>query len=1179
MTSTSYLRYPHLSLDVITFVAQDDVWLAPISGGRAWRLSSDGLPPRNPRLSEDANYVSWTVTRGAAPELVRAAVDGSSQEKLTSWGHASTLVKGHTPGGKILVTSAFEQADVRMTWAYAVDPESGESIKLPFGPVDSAAFGPVVGDERPVVVSSVFSREPAWWKRYRGGTGGKLWIDADGSGEFVRLVPELDGNLVDPLWVDGRIAFLSDHEGHGNLYSVRPDGSQLQRHTDFEGFYVRHASTDGHRVVFESAGNLFLLDGLDSEAVQLEITLGAFPKAARPSALDVADHLGEVVPNKQGSASLVEAYGTIHELTHNEGPARAVIAQAGVRARLPRYLDQNHAFYVSDKDGDEALFIVPVGSGRQSTQAAPDTKAGQIKGAGPITTDRQRPIVQDSETRELPTPVSAHAVNGAQFEHISEPVSSDESEIASSSPSKAEDTSNELSASLDGQRIDYPEPSRACSAVASPNGKFIAVGTEFGQVLIADVGSASMREVSRTSVGPIDHLTISPDSAWLVWVEPLGAHEHRSAVRMISLTADPAEIIELTDGRFNDHHPTFTPDGKFLAFLSERSFDPSYSSQSFDLAFPAATKPYLLALAATTHSPFGPSVDGQAPDSGTADKPESESVEVRVDLDGLAQRIIAVPVAQGRYKNLAAVEGKLLWQTTSESGTTGEGLATVDADAPTDTLESFELQSRKTHQILESVDRFAVSGNGQWIVAVTGDEIKTFKALADTSEGPAKKSVDLSRIVYSLDPVKAWGQAFDEAWKLQRDFFYAKDMAGIDWEAVYERYRPIVARLGSHSDLVDLLWELHGELGTSHAYVTPAQILEDGAGAQGFLGASFAKTENGWAITSILGTETSDPGAFSPLLAPGAGAKVGDVLEAINGHTVTEAGPAALLAGTAGKVVELVLRSDQGARSTTQGKASAVAEPEAVSGGTRRRIAVVPLKSEERLRYQEWVAANRALVHTASNGTFGYLHIPDMMANGWAQLHRDLDKEAAMDALVVDIRRNRGGHTSQLVAELIGRRMDAWSMVRHGEASIYPNNSPRGPVVLLADEFSGSDGDIITAVSKLRGIGPVVGMRTWGGVVGIDGRFDLADGTAVTQPRYAYWFRGGQGFNVENYGVDPDIAVPFPPHEHAAGNDPQLDAAIGVLREMQQEIPTVRPPAFSGYRDASAPKLPPRPKS
>jgi tricorn protease len=357
MTSSSYLRFPHVHGDLVTFVAEDDVWIAPLSGGRAWRVSSLQLPARNPRFTPDGKKLVWTVVQGTAPEVVIADVDGGGYRQLTFFGHSTTRVKGFTPGGDIVVTSAFRQAESRHTHAYRLSTEGGWAEELPLGPVESVAFGPELGDEKPVVVGSVLSREPAWWKRYRGGTAGKLWIDGDGNGEFERFLPELDGNLADPMWVDGRIAFLSDHEGYGNLYSVLPGGGDLRRHTDHEDFYVRHASTDGKRVIFESAGELWLLHDLGSEAVRLDITLGSASQGRRPSLLKVSKHLGDVRPDTTGEASAVEAHGTIHWLRHKDGPSRVVEATAGVRARLPRPLPDGRIAYVADHDGDEALFI------------------------------------------------------------------------------------------------------------------------------------------------------------------------------------------------------------------------------------------------------------------------------------------------------------------------------------------------------------------------------------------------------------------------------------------------------------------------------------------------------------------------------------------------------------------------------------------------------------------------------------------------------------------------------------------------------------------------------------------------------------------------------------------------------------------------------------------------------
>ncbi|WP_458778849.1 S41 family peptidase [Arthrobacter sp. D3-16] len=1168
MTSSSYFRYPHLHGDLVTFVAEDDVWIAPLRGGRAWRVSSLQLPARNPRFTPDGQRLVWTVVQGTAPEVVSAAVDGGDYRQLTYFGHGTTRVKGFTAKGSIVVTSAFRQAESRHTHAYSVPLEGGWAEELPFGPVESVAFGPEVGDERPVVVGSVLSREPAWWKRYRGGTAGKLWLDNDGNGEFERLLPDLDGNLADPMWVDGRIAFLSDHEGYGNLYSVLPNGKDLRRHTDHEDFYVRHAASDGKRIIFESAGELWILAGLGSDPVRLEITLGSASQSRRPALLNTSKHLAAAVPDGAGAASAVEAHGTIHWLRHKDGPSRIVEATPGVRARLPRPLGNGRLAYVADHDGVEALYIKDVAA----PVAGRTTEAGVVGTSAPARESSSGTASvpgQDELAVALPQPVPAAGAAVLAGAGPAPAVRDDQQ--ADVAPENAPSAAA-APAPAAATRIDFPRPTRTSSLEASPDGDWLALGTSFGEVYAANTRTGELTLVASIGEGTVTDLAWSADSQWLVWSEPVTSFGSRSRLRLAKVTDLDSGLVDVTDGRFCDTSPAFTPDGKFLAFLSNRSFDPVYDGHSFDLSFPSPIKPYLVALAADTPSPFGPSVDPDAGEDGAGDgagEPKQEAAaavpEVGVDPEGLAHRVIGVPVPQGNYTSLKAADGALLWLDWALAGVTGDGKASQDDKDARPSLARFDLARRKQSTLVESLDSFRLSGDRTKVVLISDKQVSVVPAdkKADEESGELVK-VDLGRIRVMMDPLSVWGQAFDEAWRLQRDFFWTEDMAGQDWESIHKRYRPLVDRLGSHDDLVDLLWELHGELGTSHAYVRPAPVTENGSHGQGRLGADLALTERGWEITHILAGESSDPLATSPLTRPGVGAKAGDVLLAIDAvplsATVT---PAMQLVGAAGRPVELTLLNG-GAHGD--------------SAGRQRRVAVVPVKDEERLRYQEWVASNRRTVREASGGTFGYLHIPDMMANGWAQLHRDLDTETALDGLIVDVRRNRGGHTSQLVAELIGRKVTGWSMPRAEKPRTYPHHAPRGPVIILADEFAGSDGDIITQVSKLRGIGPVIGTRTWGGVVGIDNRFALADGTGVTQPRYATWFGGGVGWGVENYGVDPDIEVTYPPHAYAAGRDPQLEYGIGALKEMVQELPTDRPPAREGYRRLRPAPLPPRGK-
>jgi tricorn protease len=336
----------------------------------------------------------------------------------------------------------------------------------------------------------------------------------------------------------------------------------------------------------------------------------------------------------------------------------------------------------------------------------------------------------------------------------------------------------------------------------------------------------------------------------------------------------------------------------------------------------------------------------------------------------------------------------------------------------------------------------------------------------------------------------------------------------------------------------------------------------DHSGQPGLLGADLEPGEpDGWRVVRVLPPETSAPAARSPLSGPGVDVRAGDLILEVGGKPVDPAyGPAPLLVSRAGELVELTVRSG----------------PDREDAGEVRRVVVRPLGSETSLRYQDWVAGRRAFVADRSEGRLGYLHVPDMMAPGWAQLHRDLTRETSREGLILDVRGNSGGHTSQLVVEKLARKVIGWDLPRHRQPTTYPEDAPRGPVVALADELSGSDGDIVTAAIKRLGIGPVVGVRTWGGVVGIDSRYGLVDGTRVTQPRYAFWFDDAH-WGVENHGVDPDVEVVIAPQDWVAGRDPQLERAVDMALEALAERPAVRAPDVASRPSRRRPDLPPRP--
>jgi tricorn protease len=509
---------------------------------------------------------------------------------------------------------------------------------------------------------------------------------------------------------------------------------------------------------------------------------------------------------------------------------------------------------------------------------------------------------------------------------------------------------------------------------------------------------------------------------------------------------------------------------------------------------------------------------------------------------------VPFPVDPADYSDLRAAEDAVFWLAHPMAGVLAGDGVWPNIRRPQPALERFDLTRLKVDRVEPGVDEAVVSGDGRRILIRDEGQLRVISAarrpMSSHDDTDDQVDVDLDRIRITLDPVAEWRQEYDEAGRLMRDHFWRADMNGVDWAKQLARYRPIVDRVASQDDFVDLLWEVQGELGTSHAYVTPKAPDPGSRQSVGKLGADFARDEAGrWLLTRILPGESSDPRARSPLRALGARIREGDAILAVDSRPVSaETGPAPLLAGKAGKPVELTVAP--------------------AAGGTPRRVVVTPLADDTSLRYHAWVADRRDYVHTTSNGRIGYLHVPDMIASGWAQLHRDLRLEVRREGVVVDVRQNRGGHLSQLVVERLARTVVGWSVARDDyQVVTYPQDAPRGPIVAVANEFSGSDGDIVNAVIKARGIGPVVGTRTWGGTIGIDMRYHLVDGTLVTQPRYATWISGPE-WGVENHGVDPDVEVVMAPQDWGAGRDPQLDTAVELALRALEDHPAAQPPSL-----------------
>ncbi|RSS80239.1 S41 family peptidase [Streptomyces sp. WAC06614] len=1144
----AYLRFPHLHDDLLCFATEDDLWVAPLVGegitpGRAWRITVDRTRVGHPRFSPDGRQIAFTTWRSLDPEVHLVPVDGGPARRLSHWGSTDTRVCGWTPPDKdgnsdILAVSSHGQPFSYFSWAYSLPTDGSPGGKLPWGPVSDIAVHEEPGEDgtperRTLLLTGKPPHEPAAWKRYRGGATGRLWLHGE------RLLPDLDGHLEAPLFVAGRIAFLSDHEGVGNLYSCRPDGSDLRRHTDHDEFYARHASGDGSRVVYQCAGDLWLVESLDPGATprKLAVRLGGTRAGRRTYQVPAASHLDAVSVDTTGRASAVTVRGSLYWLTHRDGPARTIADTPGVRVRLPEMLGSGgQVAYVTDAEGEDAVEIayLPRASGDRPPRRLASGALGRVL-----------EMVSDPDGERLA--IASHDGRLLLIDTSEEAGGEPAADVEGAGATGAVDTEGSGPGTDEG-------PGAESDGEADAD-------AETGEAGVAGVAGGVVTELIRSLNGPVTDLAFSPDGDWLTWSHP-GIGRSLRQIKMARISGPgPRQIVDVTNGRFADENPVFTRDGRYLAFLSWRGFDPVYDVHTGDLSFPLGCRPYLVPLSSATPSPFALSPDGR-PAAGGLDPGESDpgdgSGAVTVEVEGLENRVHPFPVTASKYSALHPVSGGgLVWLRWPISGALGETFANPADISGKPTLEHFDITKARKTELASGLDWFEVSGDGSRMVVNDDGDLRAVPA-TESGDSDSTVYLDLRRILHEVDPAAEWRQAYEEAGRIIRAYFWEPQMCGIDWDAVLAQYRPLVERVASPDEFADLLREVLGELGTSHAYVAPARRNEGPPHYQraiGLLGANFVCRDGQWLLTRILPGDSSDSKARSPLA--GSGIREGAVLTHIDGRPVDPvAGPAALLTAAGGTTVELTFKPAEGE-------------------GRPRRVAVVPLVDERPLRYQDWVAKRRAVVRELSGGKCGYLHIPDMGGSGWAQFNRDLRMEMSRPALIVDVRGNAGGHISELVVEKLSRSILGWDLTRDAQPVSYASNAPRGPLVALADEATSSDGDMITAAFKLLGLGPVVGQRTWGGVVGMTGRHTLGDGTVITVPMNAAWFPE-YGWSVENHGVEPDLEVLRTPLDWAEGRYAQLDDAVHLALELLEQDPAAVPPGYEDVPDRRRPKLPPR---
>lgn len=704
--------------------------------------------------------------------------------------------------------------------------------------------------------------------------------------------------------------------------------------------------------------------------------------------------------------------------------------------------------------------------------------------------------------------------------------------------------------------------------VWSPDGGWIAYADEDQRLFVVKAEGGPPREVDQAEFSEIRDYAWSPDGRWL-------AYSKFNDVELGSIfvyDVGKDEIHQVTGWTTDDAQPAWDPDGRYLYFLSDRIMNPMIGRRDFETVEYSMTKPYMLLLRPDVENPFV-STDGIPPDENGKDEKKKDEKKnekknekkkkgekgkdekkkdddgeeeekapepVEIDFDGIGERWIEVPVEAGRYHGIGATSEKLFYLSFPVAGLNDEG-GRGDS-GPRGTLMAFDLEEKEA-------DTF-VSGIASFEVRPEADKIAFAKkrgSLYVTGAGSAPKDldeseVDLSGMIVDLHPIDEWRQIYFEAWRNQRDFYWDAGMHGVDWIAIRDRYAALLPRLATRSDLRDLIAEMIGELATSHTYVWGGDMgRKVPRVSTGLLGAVFEREKDVFRVAKIYRADPADR-VRSPLLEPGVNVKEGDYILAVNGLPFRANEPIlAALENRDGKAVLLTVND----KPSGEGARSVVASP-------------LSTRSEGRLIYADWVRRNREYVAEKTDGKIGYIHLPDMGGRGLSLFdlwfYPQLDKEG----MVVDMRWNGGGFVSQLIVSRLARKPILFGRARGGDTWTYPDKLINGPFVVLTNEFAGSDGDIGPRAIQLAGLAPVIGKRSWGGVVGIRGDKPLVDGGMLTQPEYAYW-EPPRGWGMENRGVDPDIEVDNLPQELGRGTDAQLDRGIAEVLKALAVRPPVRP--------------------
>jgi len=1095
------MRFPDIYKDKVVFMYGGDLWLASTSGGAARRITTNPGRELFPKFSPDGKWIAFTGQYDGNFNVYVMPAEGGQPKQLTFYqGSAHPLndrmgihdeVVTWTPDSKRIVF--LSRRDATNGWIkrpFTVSIDGGLPEPLPVKEGGLTSFSP---DGTKIAYNQIF-RNFRTWKRYTGGLAQSITI-YDLKNNTSEDVPHTEWTDTFPMWHGNAIYFSSDRgpEHHFNLYSYDLGSKQIEQLTHFNDFDVMWPSLGPDAIVFENAGYLYAFDFQSKQPKKLALSVPGERDQSMKHWTSVSKNITDFDISPDGKRAVFSARGDVFTVPAKEGSIRNLTRTPGIREKLVAWSpDSKWIAYISDRSGEDELYIAP----------------------------------QDGLGKEQQI-TSGH--KGFMFQ-----------------------------------------------PVWSYDSKKLAWADQTLRLWYVEVTEKKPMEVDRAKYGEITNYSWSPDSKWLAYDKP--AESLYSFVNLYSL-AD-RKITPVTTTMYNSFAPTFDPDGKYLYFLSDRDFNEVLGNVDFEFANPKTTRVYIVTLKRDEPSPFKPQSDeagkkeekkdeaststeeGKSKEEGKESKEKSKPAgkeskekekppEFRIDLDGIQDRIVALPGEPAVIRSFSAAKGFIYFATAPAQGLSGP----IPGEASA--VHAYDLKERKNKVLIEEVERFALSFDGTKLLYESGPPGGAAGAEgvaahsygiidAKPDEKPKKVgdgALALTGMRAEVDPPQEWKQMFNEVWRQERDYFFEPSMNGVDWEKLREKYSQLLPYVSDRYSLTYILGEMIGELSNSHTYVGGGDYPDIHPVNVGLLAADFEPDQASgmYRFKKIYSGENWHPNLRSPLTEPGVNVKEGDYLIAVNGRALrVPEDPYELFVNTANETVTLTVNSK-------------------ASEDGSHTVQVKPIADEADIRELNWVESNRKKVEAATNGRVGYVYLPDMGDSGLNAFVKQFFPQIRKEGLIIDVRYNGGGFVDQLIFERLRRILAGMDRARNWEPGTVPPNVFNGSMVCITNHYAASDGDLFSYFFKYYKLGPLIGERTWGGVRGIRGNIPLIDGGYITRPEFARYGLDSK-WVVENRGVQPDIVVENRPEQVVSGKDPQLDKALELVMKEIQEHPKKLPP-------------------